>query len=380
MQYNVLFLTLKIFSATGGIEKVCRIAGKAMYENCTRLQKRIGIMSMHDRQEDAFDNPYFPSEIFSGLAARKARFVLQAVRQGRQSKLVILSHINLLVAGWLIKKISPCTRVVLLAHGIEVWGPLNRRQKMMLRCCDEIVSVSAFTSNKIIAQQILPANKCRVLNNCLDPFLPLRKNVSVPQELYKKYSLEKGDQVLFTLSRLSATERYKGYDRVIDALVQIGRPNIKYLLAGSYDTVEKKYLDEKIAANGLQQQVILAGFVPDEQLAAHFLLGDAYVMPSSKEGFGIVFIEAMYYGLPVVAGNADGSVDALRNGELGLLVDPENVSEIRIAIQTLLEHPKLYVPETEKLMAHFSYDSYKIKLNELLERNRFEVMKKQAMR
>ncbi len=363
---SILFLTLKVFSATGGIEKVCRLAGKVYYENVTRLHKRLNIFSMHDRQQDAFDNLYFPTEIFTGFNANKINFVWQAVKEGCNSNLVIISHINLLLVGWLIKKISPHTKIVLIAHGIEIWQPLPGYKKKMLNCCDEIDAVSQFTASKIIDIQNIPAAKVKVLNNCLDPFLPLPKNVALKEELLKSYGFQAGDIILFTLTRLASTERYKGYDKVLEALKEINRPDVKYLVAGSYDKAEKKFLEEKIHALNLSRQVVMAGFVPDEDLAAHFMMADMYVMPSSKEGFGIVFIEAMYYGLPVIAGNADGSVDALLNGELGLLVNPQNTSEIKTAIEKILAEPSTYIPDQKMLLEHFSYESYKERVNEML--------------
>src|SRR5205085_11515284 len=105
------------------------------------------------------------------------------------------------------------------------------------------------------------------------------------------------------------------------------------------------------------------------EVAPHFAMSDCYVMPSVNEGFGIVFIEAMYYNLPVIAGNADGSVDALKNGEFGLLVDPANVDDIRNAIRLILETPKKYVPDHKLLMENFSYDSYKTRINPLIGKN-----------
>ncbi len=366
MRNDVLFLTLKVFSATGGIEKVCRIAGKAMYENCTRYNKRLKIFSMHDDQKDAGDNLYFPTEIFSGFNVNKLHFMQKAVSQGCKSKVVILSHINLLPAAWIIKKIRPSVKVVLIAHGIEVWSPINRFKKKMLSCCDEIVSVSEYTRDKVINVHGVDPKKCSVLNNCLDPFLPLPKNVSVIPALKEKYGFTEADKILFTLSRLSAKERYKGYDKVMQAMVPIMPANVKYLIAGSYDAAEKKYIDELIREMQLEERVVLAGFIPDEEVATHFAMSDCYVMPSIKEGFGIVFIEAMYYGLPVIAGNADGSVDALLNGQLGILVNPGSVEEIRNAIKQVLQSRKKYEPDQQLLTEHFSYDSYKLKLNNLL--------------
>jgi len=155
---------------------------------------------------------------------------------------------------------------------------------------------------------------------------------------------------------------------VMEAMVQIKADNIKYLIAGNYDKEEKDFIDGLVNKLGLQGRVILAGFIPDEEVAAHFVMSDCYVMPSIKEGFGIVFIEAMYYNLPVIAGNADGSVDALQNGELGILVNPGSIDEIRDAIEKLLTNRHQYEPDNKLLQQHFSYDSYKIKINEMFRR------------
>ncbi len=365
MHREVLFLTLKVFSSTGGIEKVCRIAGKAMYENCTRFNKKLKIFSMHDNQESAADNLYFPMEIFTGFSAHKINFMRDALLQGRKTRLVILSHINLLLAAWLIKKLHPSVKIILFAHGIEVWQPLNSFKRKMLNCCDEIVSVSEYTQNKMIELHKVDPLKCSVMNNCLDPFLPLSKNVKASAELRGKYGFRSTDRILFTLTRLSAKERYKGYDKVMEAMVQIGNNDLRYLIAGSYDAVEKEYIDAVIKKLKLEGRVVLAGFIPEEEVASHFAMSDCYVMPSIKEGFGIVFIEAMYYGLPVIAGNADGSVDALQNGRLGLLVDPNNVTEIKNAILVVLNNKERFLPDQKILLENFSYDSYKLKMNAL---------------
>ena len=82
-------------------------------------------------------------------------------------------------------------------------------------------------------------------------------------------------------------------------------------------------------------------------------------MPSYGEGFGIVFIEAMYFGLPVIAGNKDGSVDALLNGKLGILVDPMNVEEIKSAIENVMNDSEKYLPDSKLLLDHFGYQQFK---------------------
>jgi len=358
---KIIFLTLKVFAATGGIEKVCRVAGKALHERAVVNNSKLLIKSMYDKQSDADENKYFPSEIFSGFGEAKISFIVSAVRAGIKADTVILSHINLLLVGWLIKKINPKVKLILFAHGIEIWGEIGFKKKQMLPCVDVFLPVSNYTADKIKSVHNVFSEKIEVLNNCLDPFMPLGKEFSDKAVVREKYGFKKEDIILFTLSRLSSKERYKGYDKVLEALVKVKQQfsNVKYLIAGSYDIEEKRYIDEMSKKLHLEDAVVLSGFVPEEDLVAHFSMADIYVMPSMKEGFGIVFIEAMFYGLPVIAGNKDGSVDALRNGDLGMLVDPTDTKAIELAIINILKSPVDNRPNRKLLLSKFSYCAYK---------------------
>jgi glycosyltransferase involved in cell wall biosynthesis len=363
MHNKVLFLTLRVF-ATGGIEKVCRVMGKALYELGLQNGGRVKIFSMYGAQDRADGNRYFPQLLFRGFGYKRIRFVLSSYREGRKSGIVLLSHINLLLVGYLIKRSRPSVKLVLLAHGIEVWQPLPAWKKRMLQRCDRILTVSHFTRDKMRSLYDLPEDKFRVLNNCLDPFAeqPLEKDRSLT--LLKHYGLSSDNIILLTVSRMVETERYKGYDKVLQVLPGLIKtyPGLRYLLVGRYDDAEKKRLDELISILGLEDIVVFTGLIPDDMLAAHFKLGDVFVMPSEKEGFGIVFIEAMFYNIPVIAGNKDGSTDALLGGELGILIDPDNKIELINAISTIIDKKDEHLPDRKKLMSNFSYEAYKKKL------------------
>lgn len=356
---NTLFLTLKTFSATGGIEKVGRVAGKALHELSGNNPKNLSIYSLHDGNN--YNQHYFPQAIFKGFGAQRITFVIEAVKRGIAADTVILSHINLSMAGYLIKLFSPKTKLILLAHGIEVWKPLTGIKKRMIEKCDMIMPVSHYTKELMKKIHGLPEGKFNVLNNCLDPFLSIPIVSGKSPNLKQRYGFKDDDVVLMTLTRLSQKERYKGYDKVLMALKDLKKdhPELKYLIIGKYDNVEKRRIDELIREYDLSSLVTFAGFIPDGELAEHFNVSDIYIMPSEKEGFGIVFIEAMYYGMPVIAGNVDGSVDALLNGKLGLLVDPENSIQIKEAIVKVIKAKEQYLPDRELLMENFGYDKYK---------------------
>jgi glycosyltransferase involved in cell wall biosynthesis len=240
----------------------------------------------------------------------------------------------------------------------------------MLLKCDQILSVSQFTKDSLVQLNHFPANKIQVLNNCLDPFLAKPLQANKDASLLAKYNLSNDDTVLMTLTRLAFRERYKGYDQVIESLAALRKtsPRLKYLIVGKYDRQEKNRLDILLEKRNLTNEVIFTGFVPDEELALHFNLADIYIMPSTKEGFGIVFIESMYYNKPVIAGNKDGSVDALLNGKLGLLVDPGNQEEISESIRKIIADRETYMPDRQLLMENFSFPVYKEKWRSILAR------------
>ncbi|HAZ93943.1 MAG TPA: hypothetical protein DCX70_11180 [Chitinophagaceae bacterium] len=363
-QNSVLFFTLKIFSATGGIEKVCRVASKALFEI---FNGNLQIFCMHDKTGDASGNKYFPEKIQRSFEGNKVKASFSAIIAGRKKEVIVLSHINLLPVGWVIKKLNPKAKLVLFTHGIEVWQPLNNRKRKMLHCCDMVFSVSNFTRQKLIDVQGACPAKCFVLNNCLDPFLESKTHLQKPVDLLAKYNLEQTDIIIMTLTRLAITERNKGYDKVIAAIASLQKKSaatIKYLIAGKYTGEEKNFIFKLAETNGVT--VILTGFIDDKELPAYFALADMYIMPSKKEGFGITFIEAMYYGLPVIGGNADGSADALDNGNFGILVNPDSVAEIEAAIEKLIQHKSSFIPQKEKLMQKFGFETYRKNLQNIL--------------
>lgn len=365
---DVLFLTLRTFSLTGGIEKVNRALSKVLANlNSNGKIKSCQLISMYDELPDT---SYTQPLKFAGFNGKRLQFAFKALHMGIKSDVIILSHINLLVFAWLIKKIRPNTSVILMAHGIEIWHKLSPWKTSFLKKC-EIWAVSRFTAEKMAKQHQLSNAKIKVLNNSLDPFFVLPATIEKPDYLLKKYHLDHTRHILFTLTRLSYAEQYKGYDRVLNVFAQLVQryPDLHYILAGKADQQEQIRVQELIQTNGLEKHVTLAGYLPEEEVRDHYLLADAFVMPSSGEGFGISFIEATACGCPVIAGNKDGSTDALLDGKLGILIDPTNEQELVGAIIRLVENGRsieralLLQQECEH---HFGFKTYEKKVADLL--------------
>ncbi len=373
MPVKVLFLTLKTFSLTGGIEKVCRSLSRVLYDLSEEEIVQSTVYSMYDKNTDR-DSRYLSKKQFKGFEGKKERFVVQSFLAGLKAEVIVLSHIHLINIVYFIKKIHPNKKIYLLAHGIEIWKKLSDAKLRMLNQLDKIICVSEFTAQKVMDMHHIPTEQIEVLNNCLDPFYHLATAFEKPQLLLDRYHLNYEDIILFSLSRLSSSEKYKGYDHTIELMPKLleSYPNLVYLLAGKWDTLEKKRLDDLIVKNKLQDHIQMIGFIDEAELTEHFLLSDIFIMPSKKEGFGIVFIEAMASGLITVAGNKDGSVDALKNGELGELVDPDDLDHIEQTLSKILES----LPNDEhkatlqkKVFEFFNYEQYRKRLHDIIINN-----------
>ncbi|WP_461789895.1 glycosyltransferase family 4 protein [Pedobacter sp.] len=363
----ILFLTLKTFSLTGGIEKACRSMIKALDE----LQVPFNVWSMYDDAK-ALDQRYTASSNFFGFSGQKLVFAINCVKAAYKYDKIILSHINLLLFGKIIKLLKPSAKIILWAHGIEVWRPLPDWKKKFLREKAEIWSVSDYTKRQLTELHQVPADRIKVLNNTLDPFLTLDSNFVKPISILNRHDISINNFVLFTLTRLSSTEHLKNYDLVIEAVQKLKNlhPQLCYLIGGKADAMERQRLEQLIEHNKLSDKVKLIGFIDETEIAAYYQSADCFVLPSKKEGFGLVLIEAAANGCQVIGGNIDGSTDALLNGKLGQLVNPDDVDAIAAAIEHAIanknHHPKL---QQQLTIEHFGFETYKNKVAQLLTAN-----------
>ena len=95
---------------------------------------------------------------------------------------------------------------------------------------------------------------------------------------------------------------------------------------------DRPRLEALAARLGLGEKARFVGSVVPEELPDYLRLADVFVMPSTGEGFGIVFLEALATGIHVIGGNKDGSLDPLADGQLGQLIDPDNEEELLSSI------------------------------------------------
>ncbi len=306
------------------------------------------------------------------LALRTGVFAAQLIGLAlwQRPHLVIATHLNFTVAAYWLKRFTGIPYWT-IAHGVEAWDIQRRDLQVALREADKIISVSGYTRDRLLKEQDLDATKVAILPNTFDAdrFCIAPK----PDYLLTRYGLTLEQPVILTVARLDQRERYKGYDRILEALPEISRhiPNVHYILAGKGD--DRPRVEALIHRLGIQDYVTLTGFIPDVELASHYHLCDVFAMPSKGEGFGIVYLEALASGKPTLGGNQDGAIDALCHGELGVLVNPDDVQTIAQSLVQILQktypHPILYQPEVlrQKVIETFGQTRFQQTLAELMQ-------------
>lgn len=258
------------------------------------------------------------------------RFLICVVTE--RPSLIICGHINFVLLGWLGRSIFGI-KYVLFAHGIEVWHISGLLKRSAIALAFRICCVSRYTSQRLSAQFPALRGRLIILPDTVDTdaFCP----GPPPGELSERYRPNAGS-IILTVSRLCASEDYKGHKVMLQALPRVleVKPESKYLIVGAGDLMSE--LKAKAAELAIEGSVVFTGFVPDSSLLNYYRLCDVFAMPSKGEGFGIVFLEALSCGKPVIAGDRDGSRDPLLDGELGLLVDPDDPGDVAAALIDVL--------------------------------------------
>ena len=290
-----------------------------------------------------------------GGAANYVSAVLRRSLPRPRYDLVHCGHINLAPLAIAAARLhrAPAT---LSVHGIDAW---DRHPRITVRVAlshfKRIVSVSRKTKERfenwsgLSGLQIIP-NTVHLESFGIRP----RR-----EDLVERWELG-GKKVLMTLGRLVGQERAKGFDEVLDVLPRLAvqYPNLVYMICG--DGPDKQRLAAKAKELGIASRVRFTGFIAEHEKSDLYQLADVFVMPSRGEGFGIVLLEALACGVPAIGSTTDGTRDALLDGELGRLVDPDQPDELIAAIGASFLEPR----QVPKALQHYAFTRFEERVHE----------------
>jgi phosphatidyl-myo-inositol dimannoside synthase len=255
------------------------------------------------------------------IETRMPVFVAQIARAvvRRRPDLVLFLHINLARAAPIAWALGG-RRYAIATYGVEVWSPLDRARRHALVRAREVLTISEYTADQIRRHQRLPQGRARVIPLALEPRW-LETASETPQPADR--SSHQQAPTLLSVSRLEPAARDKGIDRVIRALpaVRAAIPDVRYHIVG--DGEDRAYLEQVAVENEVTDSVVFQGLLAHADLINEYRQADVFVLPSQREGFGLVFLEAMAYAKPVIAQRAAAAVEVISDGQTGILVEDD---------------------------------------------------------
>jgi phosphatidylinositol alpha-1,6-mannosyltransferase len=294
---------------------------------------------------------------------RRLHYILAAIVAAcrQRPELVVCGHLYLAPLAMAVARLTGA-RLIAQTHGIEVWHTPSRLQRRAVEAADLVLSVSRHTRAAVLAWADMPPERVVVVPNTVREIFVPGSGVA----LRAAWGLV-GCRVLLTVGRLDGRERYKGHDRVIEVIPDLLRRghDVVYVVIGEGD--DRSRLVGIAARLGVTKRVRFVDVATSEMLVAVYQMADLFVMPSSGEGFGIAFLEAMACGTPTLGLRVGGIRDALADGDLGTIIGDED--DLGSAIDQLLRSPRPG-PRTlaDRVRVRFGWDVFTTRIRLAVER------------
>ena len=276
-------------------------------------------------------DPVAPPSGINQVTPRASRFgySVTALCAGlwRRVDVVFCGHLYMAPLAALIARLKRA-KLIIQTHGIEAWTRPSRLCQAAVDTADLVLCPSRYTRSHILGWSAITPERILVLPSTVDEgFSP--GNGSAVREAWGL----QGKRVLLTVGRMDAHERYKGHDRVIAAIPHlVGRGHdVVYVVVGEGD--DQPRLAALASKRGVGDRVRFMGAVGRQTVIDAYRAADLFLMPSTGEGFGIAFLEAMASGTRALGLAAGGACDALADGELGMAVAED---DLLVAIERVL--------------------------------------------
>lgn len=225
---------------------------------------------------------------------------------------------------------------VVTIHGADLYITIKKNTgclyalKQVFKRADRIILVSN-ELKKILSNYFEVSDKLLVIGNGI----PINKIYTCKDNIDPSNNKNKG----FMLLSVSCLIERKGIDYNLRALSKLINkyPELRYIIVG--DGIEKDKLRELAKELGVYERVEFTGMLSHDDVLKYMKEADIFSLPSWNEAFGVVYIEAMACGKPVIGCEGEGLKDFVRNFETGLLVKPKDVDSLAEAMDFLLTNP-----------------------------------------
>jgi phosphatidylinositol alpha-1,6-mannosyltransferase len=360
-------------SSTGGIQRSGCLTALALESFASKSSETCRFISLNDPAGMQSLKIGSGEIVFTGFGRSKPRFVASALRlAAHQPSIVLALHPNLAPVIAAMKIVSPGLRSAVVAHGSEVWTRLPIVRRSSLQSVDRVLAPSEYTLTAMTREQRLLIEKGRKLAWSLGP--EFDSGVAHSSGSSPPTGFPRG-RIILTVGRWEASEAYKGVDQLIAALPTLLKdfPDLQLVAIG--EGTDFPRLQSLARESGAAGRVHFLPFMSPDQLPNAYDRCEVFAMPSRGEGFGLVFIEAMARGRPVIGGAHGGTPEIIDNRVNGFLVPHGDLAQLVDRLKRLLANDSLRremgAQALAKARRDFTFDRFSSELaailNELLD-------------
>jgi phosphatidylinositol alpha-1,6-mannosyltransferase len=342
---KVLFACSSLEPGSGGIQRVARMMARVLHEDFSP-HVAVRTLSLQDTRSVPDVGQRVQYHKGSRLGA-----ALAAMMSGCTH--LVTDSGNLAQLQWL-----PGLRkkpVLAMLHGIDIWEDAKPRWVRSAKATSMPVFVSDYSRRRAESAhgRFINARVCWNGTEANEPAPPALR--ASPPEVLIVGRMEEG---------------YKGHGELIATW-----PKVLTVVPGAILRVvgrgpEQPELEKQAAAAGVGSQVVFDGFVPDDRLDELFARASVLAMPSRGEGFGIVYIEAMRHGLPIITSRQDAGQEVVVDGQTGYAVDLETPGQLADRLIRLLNDQAHAVSLGEagrrRWAEHFRFSAFRERMRAIL--------------
>lgn len=360
---RISLLASQAFGSPGGIQTYMRLILHALHPHA----EGIKLLSLCDEAEDPALRAWRSrtGHRIYGSHGDKCHLIQQSLLHSRSDEVMLVGHLGLAPIAMALKALGRIRGYAVILHGVEAWRRLNALDRLALRLADRIIATTPFTQYKCSQVNGLDPAQTDVLPLAIEPNR-FDRGTSTPRQRLVDEPLR-----ILSVARLDAGERYKGIDHTIEAVADLASNDISvtYHIVGDGD--DRPRLKTLANSLGASEQVHFLGRVSDQGLRREFERADVFALPSAGEGFGLVYLEAMHYGLPSIASPEGGAQHVVTDELDGLQVPYAQPEALAMALSRLRD-PALYQALSrgalESAKGRFSFARFQDDLLSIMER------------
>ncbi len=288
--------------------------------------------------------------------------------------LVLVKRIDIINAHWVIPqgfvailvKFITGRKVILTVHGGDVFNltgtVMTRVKRFVLKHADEVCPNSLAT-RKMCETIYRREYKIIPMGIDMSRFFPMQPS----KKLQDTHALHN-----FTILFVGRLTEVKGVRYLLEAAAQLRKKTSAFNVLIVGDGPLREEFNTYIHDQGLEENISIVGWVDGSRLNEYYALADVFVGPSLSEPQGIVFIEALASGTPVIATKVGGIVDIVSDGETGILVTPGSAEAIADALGHLIDNPSIVqsfgLRARESVIKRFSWEGTATAYGEIIDK------------